>query len=83
MIKNPASMPDLKPCRGIAHHSAGRSHQGHRMSLRAPGDDPNMVRTLTSLQSPHGAEPIGAQHADRNFVSGHRRPEPAADRRVL
>jgi hypothetical protein len=31
---------------------------------------------LTSLQSPHGAEPIGAQHADRNFVSGHRRPEP-------
>jgi hypothetical protein len=43
MIKNPASTPDLKPCRGIAHHSAGRSHQGHRMSLRAPDDDPNMV----------------------------------------
>ena len=28
----------------IAHYNAGRSHQGDDMSLRAPDDDPNVIR---------------------------------------
>jgi hypothetical protein len=27
----------------ITHYNAGRSHQGHGMSLRAPDDDPNVI----------------------------------------
>jgi hypothetical protein len=27
----------------VAHYNAGRSHQGHGMSLRAPEDDPNVI----------------------------------------
>ena len=27
----------------VAHYNAGRSHQGHEMSLRAPDDDPNVI----------------------------------------
>ena len=27
----------------VAHYNAGRSHQGHGMGLRAPGDDPDVV----------------------------------------
>jgi hypothetical protein len=27
----------------VAHHNTGRSHQGHRMLLRAPEDEPNMI----------------------------------------
>ena len=27
----------------MAHYNTGRSHQGHGMGLRAPGDDPDVV----------------------------------------
>jgi putative transposase len=27
----------------VAHYNAGRSHQGHGMGLRAPGDDPAVL----------------------------------------
>lgn len=27
----------------VAHYNAGRSHQGHGMGLRAPGDDPDVL----------------------------------------
>lgn len=27
----------------IAHYNTGRSHQGHQIGLRAPGDDPNVI----------------------------------------
>jgi hypothetical protein len=27
----------------IAHYNAGRSHQGHAMSLHAPNDNPNAI----------------------------------------
>ena len=27
----------------VAHYNAGRSHQGHGMSLRAPDDDPDVL----------------------------------------
>ncbi len=27
----------------VAHYNTGRSHQGHGMGLRAPGDDPDVV----------------------------------------
>jgi putative transposase len=27
----------------ITHHNSGRSHQGDRMLLRAPDDEPNMI----------------------------------------
>ena len=30
----------------VAHHNAGRSHQGGGMLLRAPEDEPNMIRSL-------------------------------------
>jgi transposase InsO family protein len=27
----------------VAHYNTGRSHQGHHMALRAPGDNPNVI----------------------------------------
>ena len=30
----------------VAHHNAGRSHQGDGMLLRAPEDEPNMIPFL-------------------------------------
>ena len=27
----------------VAHYNTGRSHQGHGMGLRAPGDDPDVL----------------------------------------
>jgi hypothetical protein len=36
----------------VDHYNAGRSHQGEALFLRAPNDDPNVIRFPTPAQQP-------------------------------
>lgn len=43
----------------IAHHNAGRSHQGDGMLLRAPEDKPNIITVLARIDTIRGRQRLG------------------------
>ena len=65
----------------IEHYNAGRSHQGHDMGLRAPGDDPDI--TVFPVPATPDPAPGQARRAHQPIPAGSMKAQFSASSRVF